>query len=409
MTKELRLVVFIFFILLLGFISLVIFSEHKNMEKLREDYPELSDDTYNYRKEGLRVWAIRLILSFLLPLLFLVTRFSYRIRFLVGGEKPNFLTGLLYGAIFFSLLFLIKLPLNYYSSFYLSHKYGISNQTFARWLEVMVKNFLVNDLVLSFFIFIPFYLIYRYPSIWWLQISFLIIPAIIFMVFITPFVIDPIFNKYSPMDNEVLEEGINSLLEKADIEGGKIFKVDKSKDTKTMNAYMTGIFNSKRIVFWDTSLNNLEEDEILSIAAHEIGHYKENHIWKSIGLGSLGTLFIMFLVFMTSNWILDLSKGSFGIRNLYDIGTVPLLILVLNIYLFLGNPIINHISRTMEIEADRYEIVLGGNREAAVSAMEKLYEQSLGLPRPSKIYKLWYHTHPPLEERIDFYRNYEIK
>ena len=161
-------------------------------------------------------------------------------------------------------MFLIYLPLNYYSSFVLAHKYGLSNQTFARWLEVNIKSFLVNDLSLSLFIFIPFYFIYRSPKFWWLQLSLLLIPIIIFVVFITPFLIDPIFNKYTSIEDEKLGQEIRVLLHKAGIEDAKIYKVDKSKDTKTMNAYMTGIFHSKRIVLWDTTINNLEEREVLA-------------------------------------------------------------------------------------------------------------------------------------------------
>jgi len=401
-------VIILFLVFLLGFISFVLVSEHLNMKELREDYPDLSEEVYKYRKETLRVWAIKLILQFLLPLFFLSSRLSYRIRYFVENDRSLFLSGLFYGLIFFTLMFLIKLPLNYYSSFYLSHKYGLSNQTLSRWLEVMVKNFLINDLILSFFIFIPVYLIYRSPRIWWLQLSFLIIPVIIFMVFISPFIIDPIFNKYTSIEDESLGQEIKALLHKANIEDASIYKVDKSKDTKTMNAYMTGILHSKRIVLWDTTIENLEESEVLSITAHEIGHYLEGHIWKSIVFSSIGTILIMFLIFISSNWILDLSGGSFGIRKLYDIAAIPLLLLVLNFYTFLASPVSNYVSRHMEVEADAYEVILAEDRESAVSAMEKLYKQSLGIPRPSKIFKLWYHTHPSLEERIEFYRNYPI-
>lgn len=406
--RRLKVAIVLFFVCLLGFISLVLVSEYLNMEKLKDQYPNLSNEAYNLRKDRLRVWAIRLILQFLIPLLFLTSRLSYRIRFFVENDRSLFLTGLFYGLIFFTLMFLIYLPLNYYSSFVLAHKYGLSNQTFARWLEVNIKSFLVNDLSLSLFIFIPFYFIYRSPKFWWLQLSLLLIPIIIFVVFITPFLIDPIFNKYTSIEDEKLGQEIRVLLHKAGIEDAKIYKVDKSKDTKTMNAYMTGIFHSKRIVLWDTTINNLEEREVLSITAHEVGHYVRGHIWKSIIFSSLGTILISFLVFLTSNWILSLSNGRFGIRRLHDIAALPLLFLVLNFYLFLSSPIRNYVSRYMEVEADKYEIILTEDRESAISAMEKLYDQSLGLPRSSKIYKIWYHTHPTLEERIEFYKTYPL-
>ncbi|WP_353093277.1 M48 family metallopeptidase [Tissierella praeacuta] len=406
MNGKLKLAIILFFVFLLVFVTVVVVSEYMNMNKIRSEYPDLHEDVYNFRKDSLKVWAIRLFLQFIIPLLFLTSRLSYRIRYLVESNKSLFLTGLLYGIVFFTIIFLVNLPLDYYSSFYLKHKYGLSNQTFIRWIEVTLKSFIINDLIISFFIFIPFYIIYRNPKIWWLQLSFLIIPFIIFMVFISPFVIDPIFNKYTSIENERLGKEITKLLDKADIQNAKIYKVDKSKDTKTMNAYMTGIFHSKRIVLWDTTINNLEEKEVLSITAHEIGHYVKGHIWKNIIFSSIGTILLLFLVYITSTWILNLSNGVFGIRKLYDIAAVPLLILVLNFYSFIGSPIANYSSRKMEIEADAYEIILTEDRESAISGMEKLYKESLGLPRPSEIFKIWYHTHPTLEERIDFYKNY---
>lgn len=408
MDKKLKLSIILFFIFLVLFIAIVLASEYTNMKKLKTEYPNLPKESYNYRKDSLNVWAIRLILQFLIPLLFLTSRLSYRIRYYIENEKSLFLTGLLYGIIFFGIMFLVNLPLNYYSSFHLSHKYGLSNQTFFRWIEVAVKGFVVNDLILSLFIFIPFYIIERSPRIWWLQLSLLAIPVIIFMVFISPMVVDPIFNKYTSIEDDRLGKEITELLHKSDIQDAQIYKVDKSKDTKNMNAYMTGIFHSKRIVLWDTTINNLEEKEVLSITAHEIGHYVHGHIWKSILFSGFGTFLILFLIYITSNWILNLSNGAFGFRKISDIAAIPLLILVLNLYSFLGSPITNYVSRGMEIEADTYEIVITGDRESAVTAMEKLYKQSLGLPRPSNIFKLWYHSHPTLEERIDFYRNHPL-
>lgn len=408
MDGKLKLTIVLFFVILLVFIGIVLVSEYLNMNKIRAEYPDLPEDAYSLRKDSLRVWAIRLILQFLIPLLFLTSRLSYRIRYFVENNRSLFLTGLLYGIVFFAIMLLVNLPLDYYSSFYLKHKYGLSNQTLARWIEVSLKSFLVNDLVISLFIFIPFYLMYRSPRIWWLQLSFLAIPVIIFMVFISPFVIDPIFNKYTSIENEKLGREITELLHRADIQDAKIYKVDKSKDTKTMNAYMTGIFHSKRIVLWDTTINNLEEKEVLSITAHEIGHYVKGHIWKNIIFSSIGTIVGLLLIHITATWILSLSNGSFGIRKLSDIAAIPLLLLVLNFYSFIGSPITNYVSRQMEIESDAYEIMLTRDRKSAISAMEKLYKESLGLPRPSKIFKIWYHTHPTLEERVDFYRNYPL-
>lgn len=409
MNRKLKSILIVFFIFLILFISFVIISEYRNMEKLRSEYKELPEEVYKYRKESLDVWAINLILTFLVPLLFLVSKISYKIRCSIGNEKSLFVTGLLYGIIFFLLMFIINAPLNYYNSFHLAHKYGLSNQTFLRWIEVTLKGFVINDLFISLFIFIPFYIIGKNPNTWWLKLGMMFIPVIIFMVFVSPMFIDPIFNKYTSIEDEKLGIEINEVLENAGISNASIYKVDKSKDTKTMNAYMTGIFGTKRIVLWDTTIDNLEESEVISITAHEVGHYLENHIWKNILINSIGSILILFLVYITSNNILNLSYGTFGIKKLSDVAALPLLLLVLNFYSFLSMPIENYISRYMETQADGYEISLTNDRESAVSAMKKLYDTSLGIPRPSNIYKIWYHSHPTLEERIEFYKDYPIE
>lgn len=408
MDRRLKKAILLFFVFLLIFIVIMLAGEYRNIEQVKVDYPDLPLEAYNLRKDNLLVWAIGLILQFLIPLLFLTSRLSQRISTWAERKGGIIKAGILYGVVFFLLLFLIELPLNYYSSFVLGHKYGLTSQTFIRWLELNLKGFVVNDLVLAFFVWIPYYIIYRSQRIWWLQMGILLIPIVIFVVFISPMYIDPIFNQYTSIEDEALGEKIGLLLEKADISDADIYMVDKSQDTNTMNAYMTGIFKSKRIVLWDTTINNLSEGEILAITAHEIGHYVEGHIWKNIIFNCISNFLLLFLVYISANWILDKSNLRFGFKNLSNYASLPLLILLINLYSFLLNPMYNFISRSMELVADEYEITMTEDRESAISAMEKLYDRSLGLPRQSTLYRIWYNSHPSLEERIEFYSNYEI-
>ena len=108
------------------------------------------------------------------------------------------------------------------------------------------------------------------------------IPFLFFAVLVKPLWIDPLFNKFGPMHNKPLEQKIVALAERAGIGGSEIFEVDKSRDTKAMNAYVTGIFGSRRIVLWDTLLNKLDDDQVLAVVGHEIGHYVLGHIPRSI-------------------------------------------------------------------------------------------------------------------------------
>ncbi len=409
MSKKLIFSILLVGLVLVGFVFFMLKAEEKNLDSLKVDYPDLPDEVYNLRRDGLRVWALRFLFTFGLPLIFLTSGLSQKISIFASRGKNLFLSGVIFSLIFFFLIFLINLPLNYYSSFFLRHKYGLSDQSLIRWLELNLKGFIINNGVFSLFIWIPYYFIQENQNTWWLKLGILAIPLVIIMVFITPLIIDPFFNKYSKLPNGELRDDITILLDKANIPGSEIYVVDKSKDTNTMNAYMTGIYKSKRIVLWDTTINNLDNKEITSIVAHEMGHYLKHHIWKSILIGILGTFIILFILNKSANWVLAESRGGFNFKNLYNYASLPLLILLFNLVNFFANPIENGISRYFERQADSYEISITKDRDSAVSAMEKLYKKSLGLPRPSKFYKLWYHSHPPLEERIDFYINGEFE
>mgnify|MGYP000875674567 CR=1 FL=1 len=408
MDKRLSLSIILFFVFLILFITIIFISEYKNMDRLKMEYSNIPKAAYDYRKSNLKIWAINLILKFLVPLLFLTTGLSKKIGvFSKGGNRNLFLTGIIYVIIFSAIDLLISLPTGFYSSFILKHRFGLSNQTLYRWLEITLKSFALNGLVFSLFIWFPYYLMYRSPNRWWLYLGLLATPIIIFINFVSPMYIDPIFNKYTSIENQELGKEIKVLLRKSGIEDAEIYEVDKSKDTKEMNAYMTGIFKSKRIVLWDTTIDKLDREEVLSVTAHEMGHYVKGHVWKGIIFGGLSYIFLMYLIYKTSNWILIRSNGSFGFNKLYDIASIPLIILVLNFYMFFASPIVNANSRHMEREADAFQISLTKNKDAAISTMSKLYEESLSLPRPSNIFKIWYHSHPTAEERIKFFSNYK--
>lgn len=405
MDKKLSLFIGIFFIFLLTFIILILISEYKNMNNLKVEYPNISNRAYSYRKSGLNIWVINLILKFLVPLLFLTTGLSKKIGILAEGSRRGlFLTAFIYAIIFSLIDLVLSLPTSFYGSYILKHKYNLSNQSIYRWFELIIKSFILNGLVFSLFIWFPYYLMYRSPNRWWLYLGLLSIPIMVFISFISPMYIDPIYNKYTAIKDKELEKNIQLLLKKSGIEDAEIYQVDKSRDTKEMNAYMTGVFKSKRIVLWDNTIDKLNRREVLSVTAHEIGHYVKGHIWKGIVLGGFGSILLMYLIYRTSNWILLKSNGSFGFNKLYNIASVPLIILVLNFYMFFASPIINFGSRYVEREADAYEIYLTQDKEAAISTILKLYEESLGLPRPSQLFKIWYHSHPTAEERIEFFR-----
>ena len=407
MDRRLLSFILVFFLFLSSFIIVILFSEYKNMNRLKVEYPNIPNEAYSFRKASLNVWAVDLMLKFLIPLFLLMTGLSKRIGvFAMGRGRGLFLTGFIYMIIFSIIDLLTSLPTNFYGGFILKHRFLLSNQTLYRWLEITLKNFVLNGVVISLLTWFPYYVMDKSPNRWWFYLGLLAIPVLIFITFISPMYIDPIFNKYTSIEEDELGQEIKGLLKKSGIEDAEIYEVDKSRDTKEMNAYMTGVFKSKRIVLWDTTIDKLDREEVLAVTAHEIGHYVKGHIWKGIILGGLFSLFLMYLIYGTSHRILIKSNGSFGFRNISNIASVPLIIFVLNFYMFFASPLINMSSRHMEKEADLYEINLIKDREAAISTMMKLYEGNLSLPRPSTIFKIWYSSHPTTEERIKFFTEY---
>lgn len=408
MNKKLIILILVFFIFLISFIFFVLNSENQNMSQLKEEYRELDESVFSFRKSNLRIWAIKLILLYLIPALFLITGLSQRLSLKFGRGRSFIMAGILYAITYFIIIFVIDLFLSFYSSYYLASKYGLSDQSIFRWIEVNIKSFIINDLIIALVLWIPYIFIQRSPNNWWLYLGVLVIPFVIFINFINPFLITPIFNNYSSIEDEDLNQEINLLLERAGVEDADVYVLDKSKDTNTINAYMTGIYKSKRIVLWDT-IFELEDEEIVAITSHEIGHYVKGHIWINIIISCIGSIFILFLVNKSALWILRNSGGSFGFASISNYASLPLIILLLNIFTFLSLPVENYISRTMEKQADLYEISITENRDAAISAMEKIFNQSLGIPRTSNIYKIWYNSHPDLEERVEFYKNTEFE
>ena len=161
MDRKLVIIILFFLIFLAVFIGAMLRAEHQNIQELREEYPELSEEAYSYRMDAFKLWAVRLPLTFLIPLIFLFTGFSQKLSLATGNGRSLFLNGLLFGLVYFGIIYLINLPFSFYGSFILRHRYGLTDQTVLRWIEISAKGFLVNNGMLALFLWVPYYLIYK--------------------------------------------------------------------------------------------------------------------------------------------------------------------------------------------------------------------------------------------------------
>ncbi|MGH9769690.1 MAG: M48 family metallopeptidase [Blastocatellia bacterium] len=373
--------------------------------------PEPSEKALSYYRGGIALWIVNILWGLLIPALFLFTGFSARIRdWAKRIGKWWFLVIGVYFAIFLIINFVIDLPLSYYQGYARQHAYGLSNQTFGKWFGDEIKGLLISIVVGFLFLWIPYLLLKKSPRRWWFYTALLAIPFLILAILVQPIWIDPLFNEFGPMKNKELETKILQLADRAGIEGSRVYEVDKMKDTKTLNAYVTGFGATKRIVLWDTIIAKLDEDELLFVMGHEMGHYVLGHVWKTILFLSLLIMATLYAIHRTAGWLIDKFHRRFGFTELSDIASLPLIILLFSAYFLIVAPAALAFSRHNEHEADRFGLEITRNNRAAATAFVKLQQENLAVPRPHTLVKLWRASHPTLGERIDFsnlYRPWE--
>jgi len=370
--------------------------------------PEPSEKAIRFYRSGNVLWCIRVVWELSIPGLILFTGFSARLRqWAEGTGRRWFFNLLLYIVAFMALTYLLEFPLNCFQGYFRQHAFDLSNQSFGRWLGNSLKRLGVDTTVFAAFLWIPYWLMRRSPNRWWLYTWMAATAATVFMACITPVWIDPLFNKFSPMKDKELEAEITALAERAGIEGSRVFEVEKSADTKAVNAYMTGFMGTKRIVLWDTLIAKLDRREVLTVMGHEIGHYVLRHVLQGILLSSILTFIGLYAFYRVIGCVIERFKARFGFDRLCDIASWPLVLLFFSLGNLALNPLILAFSRHLEHEADRFALELTRDNHADATASVKLQIENLSVPRPGLMYNLWRASHPSVGERIDFANTYK--
>ncbi|MEW9051365.1 MAG: M48 family metallopeptidase [Neobacillus sp.] len=306
------------------------------------------------------------------------------------------------------LTFLLTFPLNYIS-FSLSKTYNISTQSFASWMKDELIDFWINYGTMVIIVAVLYWLMKKSVKRWWLYGWLLSVPFTLFMMFLQPIVIDPLYNDFSPLKNKELETKILALANQANIPAEHVFEVNMAEKTNALNAYVTGIGANARIVLWDTTLNKLSDNQILFIMAHEICHYVEKHIYIGIGGYLLISLIGLYVTYRIMNWATARWGRELKLTNVNDIRSLPLFLMVLSMLMFASSPITNLISRYEETRADRYAIEMTKNADAAINSFQELTRSGLSQVNPPLLVKIFRYTHPTMLDRISMLEEYEIK
>ena len=369
--------------------------------------PEPSDKAWSYYYTGNTLWVVGTLWGFAIPALVLFTGWSARIReFARGNGRGWVATLLIYVAVYSVVEFALGLPLAYVAGFVVEHHFGLSNQSHLKWATDTAIA-LVLGIAVSFVVVTAIYALLRAsPRRWWLYAGLAAVPFIITVFLVSPIWIDPLFNRFGGMKDKALETKIVALAERAGIEGARVFEVEKSEDTKKLNAYVNGFGATKRIVLWDTIIKRLDERELLFVMGHEMGHYVLHHIWIVIGGLSALIMLSLYAVHRLAHGLIRRYRARFGFDRLEDIASYPLVTLVSGIVMAVALPLFFLLSRHDERAADRFGLEITRDNRACATAFVKLNADNLGIPRPNPILQALRGSHPTVAERVEFCNRY---
>jgi STE24 endopeptidase len=356
------------------------------------------------------------VLSFVILLAILY--FGLIARYRDWAEKisrSGFVQGLIVIPLFVLTLDILDLPLAAYQHS-ISRQYGLSVQGWASWFGDVLKGELITLLLSLLLLGIMIWVIRKAPRSWWFYFWLIALPILFFVIMITPYVIDPLFNKFEPLDKTNPE--LVQQLERVTARGGlniprdRMFLMKASEKVTTLNAYVTGFGPSKRVVVWDTTIQKASTPETLFVFGHEMGHYVLNHVVIGLCAAAVGLFIGLFLVYWLSGWFLNKFGARWQIRALGDWAALPMIFLIFSILGFIAQPIGATFSRQLEHNADIYglEVTHGINanpQETAAHAFQVLAELSLAYPYPSPLVVFWYYDHPSIPDRVRFAHQYD--
>ncbi|MBE9545920.1 MAG: M48 family metallopeptidase, partial [Proteobacteria bacterium] len=312
-----------------------------------------------------------ILLSGLLPW-FVGVILSYKFHFI--------LSGLLFFAVLAAISGILNIPFSLYRTFVIEKGHGFSTITLKLWITDLFKNLIISAILMVLLLCPLLALIYYAEKTWWLWTWMFLAVFQLLILWLYPVVIAPLFNKYEPIKDRELEQRIISIMEKVGLKTKGIYQVDAGKRSKHTNAYFTGMGKTKRIVLYDTLLESHTPDEILSVLAHEIGHWKKRHIIKQLIFMEIASFFLLYLVYCVMDW--SLMYQTFGFeQNLPYVGLF-LLTALFGPVSFFFTPIASMVFRKFEREADDYSYWLVGTTRPLCSALKRLAKDNLANLHP---------------------------
>lgn len=365
--------------------------------------PALTEKMWQCSRWGIAISFLWSIVGTTIMMTFLQLGFASRLRDFCERKTPfMFLQVTLFTLVFSGAIQLLTLPLSYFTDFVFEHHFGLSSQPIADWLRDLIKGFLVGVVLEIPLWALLLFLVRKFPRKWPYLQAALTVPITVFMTFISPVVFEPIFNKIELMQPSPFRDEIRTLATKAGLQDAPIFVSDKSKQTNTMNAYVSGIGPTARIVIWDTTLKSMKPEQVLCVVAHEFGHYALHHTLIYFGIGLLFTLWSIPINLFLTPLFFKYIPEKWGVRNVQDLAAITMFMYVSHCAGFFMEPAQNFYHRMIERDADFYGLKIHHDPLNFARAFAFLSEKDLADPFPPKLFELWLCSHPPLGKRIEY-------
>jgi len=360
---------------------------------------ELLKKTRDYTVENNRFSFVKSVFDNIILLVFLFGGLLNIYNSWILSLNWNFI---LSGLAFFLFLTyaetIISIPFSLYNTFNIENKYGFNTMTPRLWIIDFLKSVMLSTMLMGIIISVSLWLISASPDYWWLWVWGFFLVFSLFIMYISPYVIEPLFNKFTPIEDKALEDKIKNLVQKVGIKVSRILKMDASKRSTHTNAYFTGIGKVKRIILYDTLLEKMDGDETIAVLAHEIGHWKKKHVLKRIMVSEV----IAFIAIYISFKILqtDFLLKMFSVKADSFFAKIVILGFIGSIAVFPLGPLANYLSRRHERQADCFACELTGNPDNLATSLIKLSKDNLSNLHPHPLYAAFHYSHPPVVQRI---------
>jgi Zn-dependent protease with chaperone function len=367
-------------------------------------------------RTGRRLYFAEFFFGLLALLIILRVGWAAKLRdWAMRASSRSYLQAVLFCPPLVLTLDLVRLPFHIVGHTVL-RAYGLSVQGWGSWLLDWMKEEAITLVLATMAGWLLYQLIRRNPRRWWIGAWAAAVLLIIAGFFFEPLVIEPLFYDFQPLaaSHPHLVRDVEQVLTRVGVSvpEDRILEMRASTKVSELNAYVSGIGSTKRIVFWDTLFANLDEPQTLSVFGHELGHYVLGHAWKAIGLSAIGLGISLPILAWFFAGIIRKWESLWYVRAPQDWTSLAVLLLLISVFQFVATPVNNAVSRYIEHQADVFGLevihsVVSDSPQVAAQALQILGEKNLEEPDPSPCVVFWFYTHPPIADRIGFALSYD--